>query len=123
MRAPGLSGTLDRAPQEAAEAERRAVAAETQAERTAEALEAAQAAQAGAERVAVDLRLEVATLTERAAHVAGLRAIIAGLQAGAEVRMDTPALELEPAPKPKAPTRRRGRTPRARPTEDIPATL
>lgn len=106
-----LSGTLDRARQDAAEAERRATAAETQAERTAEALEAAQVAQAGAERVAVDLRLEVATLTERAAHVADLRAIIAGLQVGAEARMDTPTLELEPAPAPKVPARRRGQTP------------
>jgi len=42
----------------------------------------------------VDLRLEVATLTERAAHVADLRAIIATLQAQ--------------APKPKAPALRRG---------------
>jgi hypothetical protein len=109
LRAPGLSGTLDRARQDAAEAERRAGAAETQAERTAEALEVAQAAQAGAERVAVDLRLEVATLTERAAHVADLRAIIAGSQVGAEVRTDASALELEAVPslKPKTPVRRR----------------
>ena len=105
------SGTLDRARQDAAEAERRASAAETQAKRTAEALEAAQAAQAGAERAAVDLCLEVATLTERAAHLADLRAIIAGLQVGAEGRIGAPTLELEPAPAPKASARRTGQTP------------
>jgi chromosome segregation ATPase len=107
-----LTGTLDRTQRDAAEAERRAVAAETQADRTAAALEASQAALATAERVAVELRLEVATLTERAAHSADLRAILATLQASAPPP-DVPAaavpeLTLEPTPKPKAPTRRRG---------------
>ncbi len=45
------------------------------------ALEAAQKAQATAERAVAELRLEVATLTERAAHIAELRTIIAALQA------------------------------------------
>jgi hypothetical protein len=57
--------------------------------------------------------LEVATLTERAAHNADLRAIIAALQAPAPKPEATaaavPELTLEPTPTPKAPTRRRGR--------------
>jgi len=67
---------------------------------------------ATAERVAVELRLEVATLTERVAHSADLRAILATLQASApppEVpAAAVPELTLEPTPKSKAPTRRRG---------------
>lgn len=84
-----LTGQLDQARQEATDADRRALAAETQAERTAEALEAAQAATTTAERAADALRLEVATLTERAAHIEDLRAIIERLQAPAHVPQDT----------------------------------
>jgi len=56
----------------------------------------------------------VATFAERAAHIADLRAIIAGLQAGIDARLDASALEFEPASKPKAPAR--GRRPDQVPT-------
>jgi chromosome segregation ATPase len=114
LAAARLEGERDRARQDADDAERRAVAVEIQAARTAEALEAAQAAQASAEKASAALRLEIATLAERAAHVADLRAIVATLQAQAR-----PALLLEPTAAPtgvapeavkKAPARRRARS-------------
>ena len=81
MRRTREQGTaLDSLRATAGEAERRAVVAEARAQRNALALEASQAAHAAAERVAADLRLEVAA--ERSAHVADLRAIIERLPSG-----------------------------------------
>ena len=76
-----LSGALTKSHQDTEAAVLRAEAAETQARRNAEAHEAARAAQVAAEKGIGELRLEVATLSERAAHIAELRTIIAALQA------------------------------------------
>jgi hypothetical protein len=112
-----LSGALVQARQEAATATQRADAAERQAQRTVEALEASQVALTAAETASAALRLEVATLTERVAQSADLRAVIATLQASertpATTEADAPALVLESTPEPatkKPAARRRGQT-------------
>jgi chromosome segregation ATPase len=68
------------------------------------ALDAARTAQATAERTAGELRLEVATLTERAAQGAELRTLLVALQG---------QIPQAPAPRPtkKVAPRRRGQTP------------
>jgi chromosome segregation ATPase len=100
-----LSGALAQARQKAA--------ADAQVQR--EALEAARVAQTAAERAAEALRLEAATLAERAAQVPDLRAIVAALQVRVPEVADasgeaTPDLALESAagPKKKAAARRQG---------------
>jgi len=98
------------ARQETATVALRADAAESQAQRTAAALEASETASAA-------LRLEVATLTERVAQSADLRAVIATLQVSERppvaTKAEAPALVLEStqglATK-KPPARRRGQT-------------
>jgi chromosome segregation ATPase len=110
-----LSGALAKAHQDTEAAVLRAEAAETQARHNAEAHETARAAQLAAEKSIGELRLDVATLTERAAHIAELRAIIAALQNGAAetTRADAPGSATEPAPRLKEKTtpRHKGQNP------------
>jgi hypothetical protein len=75
---------------------------ESQAQRTGEALAASQAALTAADAASAALRLEVATLTERAAQSANLRAVIASMQVPQRVpaaaEAEAPTLALEPTP-------------------------
>jgi DNA repair exonuclease SbcCD ATPase subunit len=110
-----LSSALAKAHQDTEAAVLRAEAAETQARRNAEAHEAARTAQLATEKNIGELRLDVATLTERAAHIAELRTIIAALQVRPpeNTGTDVPGAALEPAPEPKkkAASRRREQDP------------